>query len=531
LAGILLGVAGCRKESAVEADLGTTEPTAEWSSHDFAFAVDNLQRLEQFSGGEMRQQVIDRLNQWVQHEKRPADWKVDPLVAGLPKPLAETPEMRSLDELPFSPQDGYAMQEAIWMRDVSKWTRGDATGRLARAENIFDWVVRNIQLEPGTGREPERLAQRPWETLLWGKGTALDRAWVFILLLRQQGIDAVILGLPEKDAKDADDANRASGQSLEPWAVGVLVDKDLYLFDPALGLPIPGPEGAKYGDGRLAIRPATLAQVVADPGLLKALSLPEHPYPVDAARLGGVVALVEASPAYLAARMRLVESRLAGDQEVVLTTSPSATAARLKDVAHLADRRLWSWPFELSARRSQMTDAQRKEYGLAMMPFQVRRDTPLWKGRVLHLKGRFTEERGAMAYYLTARVSTRVLAGLKRQVADVTDPKEAARMRAQLDAQIRGKGDATYWIGLVEVAEGRPAVAADYFQIGSLIRPWAQGARYNLGRVAESLGKPKEAAVIYRTAGPSADTHGNLLRAKWLEPATAEVSLPGAGEP
>lgn len=518
--GVLLSaIVGCRKETTVDEELNTAQESGEWRAHDFAFAIENLQRLERFSGNEMRQQMIDRLNQWVQHETVPADWSVDPMVAQLPKPLTELPEVASLDKMLFSPYDGYALQEAVWMRDLSNWARGDAVEDLARAENLFDWVVRNLQLMED---DPDRLAQRPWETLLWGRGTAVDRAWVFVLLLRQQGIDAVVLGLP--NPKDP------TGKKLDPWAVGVLVGKELYLFDPRLGLPIPGPAGAKYEDGRLVVHPATLAQAAADPSLLRKLDVPEHPYPVDAERLAGVVALIEGSPAYLAARMQVVESRLVGDQQILLTSSPSKQAERLNDVAHLAGRQLWAWPYEVADRRRHMTDQQREAYDTAMAPFQARRDTPLWKGRVLHLKGRFAEEHGAMYYYLEARPSTRAVALGKRQIAETTNPEEASRMRMILDARLRGKSDATYWIGLVEVAEGRPEVAANYFQMWSLVKPWNQGARYNLGRVAETLGRLKEAAAIYRTSPASPNTPGNLLRAKWLDSAEGEIKLPGGEE-
>ena len=60
--------------------------------------------------------------------------------------------------------------------------------------------------------------------------------------------------------------------NLRPWAIAVLIEGKLYLFDPALGLPIPAP--GKIGldrDGRLDIRPATLAEVAADDGLLRRL--------------------------------------------------------------------------------------------------------------------------------------------------------------------------------------------------------------------------------------------------------------------
>ena len=51
--------------------------------------------------------------------------------------------------------------------------------------------------------------------------------------------------------------------------------------------------------------------------------------------------MLEASPSYLARRMKLLESQLAGEQKMVLTASPAAEAARWKAVAHVAEVRLW----------------------------------------------------------------------------------------------------------------------------------------------------------------------------------------------
>ncbi|MBN1588034.1 MAG: hypothetical protein JW888_00800 [Pirellulales bacterium] len=515
---------GCRNDQNAEDDLAATDTSGEWRERCFSFAVDNLQRLEQFAGDQMRQKVIDRLNQWAQYEKRPADWEIDPLVATLPKPLVEMPEVRSLGDMTFLPYDGYALQEAVWLRDLSNWARGPEHANLARAESLFDWTIRNIQLAPGTGREPDRIAQQPWETLLWGKGTAVDRAWVFVLLLRQQGIDAVLLGLPGAD--------KADGENLDVWAVGVLIDGQLHLFDPALGLPIPGPKGVKYEKNRLIIPPATLSEVVKDPALLRNLDIEGHRYPVDAERLAGVVAMVEASPAYLAARMKSVESRLVGDQQVVLTSDPSALVDRLKGVAGLADCRLWTWPYEVLLRSGQLTKEQRRQLDLIRAPFQVGRDTYLWKGRVLHLKGVFSGVHNATYCYQQARPSKRNLAMIKREIAETVNPQEIAQKRGILDALTRGKGDATYWLGLVALAQEKPQpeVAVDYFRMESLIGAWAQGARYNLGRIAEEAGLPNDAAVFYRTAPAGPDTHGNLLRARWLVPPQQEIALPGVEE-
>ncbi|NLE36636.1 MAG: hypothetical protein GX621_01270 [Pirellulaceae bacterium] len=524
LGGAML-LTGCREPRRAEDSAVVADTSSEWREHHFANAVDNLQRLEEFAGGEMRQQVVDRFNQWIQHEKMPSDWEVDSAVAELPEPLKELEVVRSLDRLSFLPFDGYALQEAVWLRDVSNWAKGEQLEDLVRAQNLFDWTVCNIQLVPGAGREPDRIPQQPWETLLWGKGTAVDRAWVLVLLLRQQGIDAVVLALP--------DPADPSGETLDPWAVGVLEGNELYLFDLALGLPIPGPEGAKFEDGRLLVSPATLSDVVKDPALLRNLDVTDHVYPVDAERLASVVALVEASPAYLEARMKLIESRLAGEQQVTLTTSPSAMIDRLKEVAHLADRRLWIWPYEVLARRDRLTDEQKKELRETMRPFRVGQGTPLWKGRVLHLKGVFEGMHNATHYYQAARPSTRDFAMMKRQIAEEPNLETARNMREILAARQRAKGHATYWLGLAALAASRPEdrdseIAVDYLSMRSLLKPWEDGVSYNLGRVAESVGQPKQAATIYRTAPVTAGLHGNLVRAQLLDPAPAEVRLPDA---
>ena len=75
-------------------------------------------------------------------------------------------------------------------------------------------------------------------------------------------------------------------------------EKKLYLFDPELGLPIPGPGGIGADkSGRLDVQPATLDQVTANPKLLDRLAADE-PYWARKADLKRAVALVEASPLY-----------------------------------------------------------------------------------------------------------------------------------------------------------------------------------------------------------------------------------------
>ncbi|MCX7427089.1 MAG: hypothetical protein NTW96_15875 [Planctomycetia bacterium] len=521
---------GCRDSAdSAATKMQSLDTTGEWHEEYFQYAVSNLQRLEEFGGGEMRQEIVDRLNQWVRTQKLPADWKLDPMAATLPKPLAELPEVRSLDGLEFLRDDGFALQEAVWLRDASNAARGKQLEDLARARRLFDWVARNVQLEPGSATEPEDIANRPWETLLFGRGTVTDRAWVFVLLARQQGIDAVVLALPSEE-------DSTKGQ-LENWAVGILDEGKLYLFDPRLGLPIPAPGGVKFDeDGQLDVQPATLEQVTKDPSLLRQLDLDaSHPYPVTAERLNKVVALVEASPAYLAARMKLVESRLAGKQKVVLTANPSALAKRLEAVPGLAETRLWLWPYQVMLKRSRLSPEAEAKVKTAMLPFRVGKYNQLWKGRLLHLKGELTGPKCATYYYQEARLSDRRLVVMRDEIKSTTDPKDVAKMKDIYQATLTGKADASYWLGLVECALGNFPAAADYFVLRTLNDspggPWTTGAIYNLGRTFESAGQRDKAIEVYRADTTSPAYFGNLLRARWLQPPPPKVSLPGAETP
>lgn len=448
----------------------------------------------------------------------------------------------------FLPADRIALREAILLRDVSRWARGEQADDVSRAKRLFDWVVRNIQLEPdhaahgaraAHGAPPPqgdpggpRLLKRPWETLLWGAGTAMERAWVFILLARQQGLDAAVLALEDT----ADSAH----PTLRPWTVGVLSGGNLYLFDPYLGLPIPAPGGVTLdASGQLDVRPATLAMVLGDPQLLGQMDLdPVSPYRVRATDLKRIVALVEGSPAYTARRMHQAQRRLAGEESIVLSAAPSGQEARLRECTGIADVRLWSLPYEVIFQRTQAGEESIRQAGRLL---QVVSSGALWKGRVRHLEGKFTGDSNAVQFYGTARLSDRDIESLS----GATRLQEAARAwpapaRDQEDvaASIAGlraiaalaRQNAGYWLGLAAFEQGKYDMAGDYFSVRTLAAypggPWTPGATYNLGRVCEAQKSYLQAIQHYRANTGSAQSYGDQLRAEWLEK-LALPQLPG----
>ena len=142
----------------------------------------------------MLRQVVNRLNQWVDTQEKPADWKPDPMLSTLPAELRKLPMVENLDQPHFTSYDGYMLMEAVWVRDArAKWAGGEHDRRIARRPQA-------LRLDgpqyPTDYDKPDRPPQVPWETLFLGRGLPWERAWTYVLLLRQRGIDAAVLAVP-----------------------------------------------------------------------------------------------------------------------------------------------------------------------------------------------------------------------------------------------------------------------------------------------------------------------------------------------
>jgi hypothetical protein len=476
---------------------------------------------------QMPSAVVDQLNRWLGSQKLADDWRPDALLETLPEALRDLPAVKSLGDRKFSDADAAALREVVWLRDVSNRISGEASEELERARRLFDWAVRNVQLDPpATPEQKEELARAPclpWHLLTLGHGQAEDRAWLFALLARQQAMDVVLLEFAGEKPR---------------LLAGLLIKDQLYLFDPELGLPLPGPEMESV---------ATLSQIAGDDGLLRKLDLDaEHAYPLHSADAAKVAAYIEASPVYLQRRTALVESRLTGDEKLALSLDASALAKRLAACAHVGEIKLWPTPYErlqaLSQRRSPGVKQLANEFQVLMTPYEhvvkkkLELTMALWRGRIQHLLGRFTGDAGANYFYQLARMADAEIDQLIAQegAARQGEPPEIAQQRRLL-AESRGnqyraaKRYASYWLGLVAYERENYPTAIDYFKTRTLEAtpdgPWSAGARYNLGRSYESLGEAKQAIAAY-LSDESEQRYGSRLRAARLEAATEAEKKP-----
>lgn len=518
-----------------------------------------LVRVDEFGLGETEVRATTHLNNWILKQRRPPDWNATGRLSELPTRLQVDWDLEA-DQ--FDRHDFGYLQQAKLMRDAADWIPSRpaadpaledwlATGpadrpvtneELTVAVRLFDWTVRNVQLDEAAAGQPilnpakvdpaqlqlknlptnEYAAgtrRLPWEALLAGHGDAIERARVFIALLRQRKIPAAALAV-------------GGSAGREVYAVGALVGGGnpetaaLYLFDPLRGVPLPGPDGRGV---------ARWADLKADPSLVRQLDLPEQPFPVDASNAPRTFALVDAPPTGLSRRMAILERNLTGDRGLALTVNPDRTMQQLSQLG-LANSRLWSVPFEASFAHELRQEGQR--FGWVDVPATEKTEqilaytlNPLTTARRQHLAGEFTTRRGALSEgakrtYLTARnlafwldeaerrtQQSRGDARLEKQLQPwlgflqllgrVTAGEDEARQIARSISET-----ASFWLGVAASDTGDHAVAARHFE-RRVIEDfpdgrWKDAAEYNLGRAREALGETKPALAAYNeVSGPS----------------------------
>ncbi len=518
----LLGfcLAGCPKPRQSDTTAGSTsaEQTATLHRDElFEIAISNLNRLHQFDGTDMALQVADRLDQWIKTQPPLKEWEIDPLIKTLPQELVGRELLEDLEKLSLNREDGLFLQAAVWLRDIAAWARGDDPSELARACRLFDWVVLNIQLDSQervrTLPSGDILVQKPWETLLLGHGSAIDRAWVYVLLCRQEGLDAAVLSV-----------NRAPvGEEprWDMWAVGVLINGQIYVFEPALGMPIPARDGVKVLDGEgLVITPATLDELAADDNLLRRMDAdPRNPYPVRASQLEQVMVYLEGSAPYLSRRMEMIQRMLSGEESLVISMHPSDLATRFQGLPHVRDVQLWALPYLVEKQRKEFDKIISQYLFSQTMPFMLTSETgimPLWRGRILHLRGNLVGEEGAAHYYQLARPPERLI--------------DSGQLGAEEQIMYTiAKLNASYWLGLIAVCQGNRKSAEDYLinrtAMVSPDQPWQSGVLYALGRLNEKLGDYSRAITAYRSEFQLPNRFGNLVRARLIEELTGAKPL------
>lgn len=531
---VIVALVGCsgRSPAPISPPRGAPvmQPRAAGAVLEGALAI--LGQLEEYAEDEAYRQVSERLAEWrrlqpVAPPPAAGSEALTRLVAALPERLRPPPASRDVvDEL-------RPLRDSCWLAGVARQCRDrTATGEpLAVATELFQWTVRSLAIvaDPPavpTAATPGNRWLLPGEILLAGRASPPQRAWIFLELLRQAGIDGVML------------ATETAG-SPRPWLPAAIIDGEAYLFEPAYGMPVSGPGG----DGI-----ATARQAAAEAGVLRALSLPDRPYPLQAADVGQLVPLVAADPWGLDGRWAAMQSTLDGLHGPRVTVDAAGLLARARQAIPGvgADRGgVWEFPFETAARRredparvrpvlqAELTplnvptlpavaartagrqrrgmddDGERAAFDVEDRATAPRYARPLFAGRIREFRG---DVAGAREAYMASRPSAREIA----EAVASAPPEARDGLTRTLE---RMREDAGYWLGIISVAAGEDRSAIDFLERVTLGEHpqgrWADAARVNVAGPLVAVGRIDDAVRLLR-ADESPQRFGSRLRADAL---------------
>ncbi|NNE01170.1 MAG: tetratricopeptide repeat protein [Pirellulaceae bacterium] len=425
-----------------------------------------------------------------------------------------------------------------WLAQKDAELDDEQSRKLRTACRLFDWTVRNVAFEPLELKTPAPPSpnmpfglvingagyrQSDYETLTRGTGDALQRSGVFTQLCRQASIPAAVLATQSTQTGE-----------LTPWCVGILIGDEVYLFEPDLGIFVPGPK---------MVGIATLTQARRDAAVTRRLGVPgfdEFTYPIGKDNIQQCIALLNVLPEAISPRMKQLQSGLTGERRMTTFADVDAEAKSWDSATGIAGVRIWKVPL-LAEYYSQAMEKQAELDPMfavwyytkwAIMEGDDTTSRQLAKARWQHLHGQFADVeneniKGARTLYMAQRAPE---FEIKDLAIDVDLQKKYFRRElgltaeqyrqqvAQVQVMMRmGKRTASYWLSLVQFDDGRIETASNWLRQRVLDESqrsfWEAAARYNLARAAEKLGDPEQAIELYKTSGDPQE-HGNRIRAR-----------------
>ncbi len=548
----LMLIIGCRKTIPdevvqIQQDLEATTPKKESANEVFRY----IPQMIHFERRAAVREVVYHLNAW-RNALGPDDrWKKTQLLSTLPPDAQKSPWAERIDlpvfeesECDYLFQCWMMNQTASWVtrqpyRDglFARWLEKQKESvapedfsRLETAMKLFDWTIRNIYAE-GNPKEIESLipnpslpysdtgkgyTQLPWQTMMMARGDALARARVFSQLCFQESIPVIWLALP-------------GGTELKLWLMGIPVGGELYLFEPRMGIPLPGP-------GQVGI--ATLRQAQSDESVLRRARVPGFfEYGMTFDQVKQVIGLVDLDPMSLSRTMFLLENALTGDTRLTLSTDADAIAKEVSRCCPDLKLRLWGLPW-MNYEYSRQLRERLKQPNPTIPPFLRKLiifmdDNVVSRARMAHLAGKFENtisEAGALGMYMQLRVD------------DATLDKMLTDQDVQKSLAVRRNLGEDYNVFEQRVIRTQEVIRESKFFSSIFIamlqfdlanfescRSWAdkrtlqfRGTEYFhpicwylIGRSLEQLGQTAEALDWYRK-GPSSQEAGNRIRVRLL---------------
>ncbi len=354
----------------------------------------------------------------------------------------------------FDQRDAAHIRNCLLFRAIARHIANSDEQDVDRCVSAFNLTTRHIALRVG-GAAEEPLT--PFEVLLLGRGTPADRAWVFAEILRQLSIDCVLV-----EPRASDEVNPS-----HDFLVGAILQQGTYLFDPRIGLPIPG-AGDAAQDAILVGLPATLAEVRSNDGLLRQLDQPDGPdYPLTAERLQQVTVRVITQATLSAGRMASLQSALPEDYPALLfdglAASPTRNVGLLDRVRQAGGSGPWSpddvhvWDYSetqtaaFHANGGETAPALRERMDILHGP-RIMRKQPVGEGEAVNIIGESQQPlRYVRVQHLRGDLSDALISYGAIRSSNTGELREAVNEAAA--------DDASYWIAICQYELGRDAGA------------------------------------------------------------------------
>lgn len=290
---LLFSSPGCKRPPAPSVNTNpNAAPTAK--SDPYLLALESFRTPEGQVGGEDLGRFREGIQSLGNHFSTADVMKLLRLETDARKFLAERAhltdrEFAEIESSTFRNADSHYLDECFLLRDVARSLEVSGLGTVDQAEIHFHWVMRNVLLH-----EQVDSWIPPAFTLRRGHGGPIERAMVFLALLRQSHIEGCLVTTPDAESSAC--------------LVGVLKSEtsQLFLFDPRLGLPVRSKDGKRI---------TTLQEARDDPALLAPSGIAEPQVKKLVTRL--VCPLFAISP-----RMRVLETGLNEHEPVVLYQDP-----------------------------------------------------------------------------------------------------------------------------------------------------------------------------------------------------------------
>jgi len=495
-------LSGCRDRSQV--NVSEIRPR-ETESDNLQTALAIVDGLDNADLNQATSACIYNFNQWIEKHDDDPQWVTPSLLSALPIHLAGTGLVNNVGAKRFFPPDVNYLQEMGWISQIARWIQANEVSHrkiwddyipasveskdLVKLRNVlrmFDWTVRNVQLEPlleypevpegETRTAPELGMPGPGysmavrDILIFGKGDWWQRARVLALLARQIDVPVVLLGLPAE-----------FGKAKQPWLTACLIGDHLYLLDLRDGLPVMTEDGAEI---------ATLHGLRQN----RKYAVTLLPATVEASGeevLSGLVGLIEADVMSISHRMAILEKYLTGQRQMKLTATPHILSRELRTKHAIKMSEIWVPAYEYYAFATALNvrisegDAGVIAFLREKQDYQILEDMyQLKEGRFKSFRGLFDDfelevgqetQRGSKTLLMSSRLAHDKIVNMTtdRQVQEelgYVRPEEMSLTAWQENLRrtklmfVKTKDMASYMIGMIHMEQGNYADAIDWLE-------------------------------------------------------------------